>query len=221
MYNFGAGYYDADIGLWTSVDPMRQHWSGYTYGSNNPINRIDSDGNQDKNALIGVSDYGEVLTSIQDFETQTTFATGLTNAVEGKGWTISIKDISKNHAAGISEFVTSIIRTANGNPITAKDAGKLVGIAVAAALTPASAAPATIPFAFGSEAFFQIIYGESYDPSLIQLVTQKNITDMRDHLNLGYRKSMSAPYSESSSVNSSTWNGCLYSLDCFIGTAGQ
>lgn len=41
---FGARYYDADIGLWTSVDPCRQHWSGYTYGSNNPINRIDPDG---------------------------------------------------------------------------------------------------------------------------------------------------------------------------------
>ena len=43
----GARYYDADIGLWTSVDKMRQHHSGYLYGSNNPVNRIDRDGNVD------------------------------------------------------------------------------------------------------------------------------------------------------------------------------
>lgn len=43
---FGARYYDADIGLWTSVDPMRQFWSGYSYGGNgfNPINSTDPDG---------------------------------------------------------------------------------------------------------------------------------------------------------------------------------
>jgi hypothetical protein len=34
----GARYYDPDIGLWTSVDRIRQHHSGYLYGSNNPIN---------------------------------------------------------------------------------------------------------------------------------------------------------------------------------------
>lgn len=48
----GARYYDADIGLWTSVDPARQHWSGYTYGSNNPVNRVDPDGNMDIEAMF-------------------------------------------------------------------------------------------------------------------------------------------------------------------------
>lgn len=43
-YNLvGARYYDADIGLWTSVDPMRQFWSGYSY-SPNPINGVDPNG---------------------------------------------------------------------------------------------------------------------------------------------------------------------------------
>lgn len=43
---FGARYYDADIGLWTSVDPMREFWSGYSYMGNgrNPINAIDPNG---------------------------------------------------------------------------------------------------------------------------------------------------------------------------------
>ncbi len=44
---FGARYYDSVIGMWISLDAMEQHISGYTYGSNNPINRIDSDGNLD------------------------------------------------------------------------------------------------------------------------------------------------------------------------------
>lgn len=45
LYNLvGKRYYDSDIGLCTSVDPCRQHWSGYTYGSNNPVNRVDPDG---------------------------------------------------------------------------------------------------------------------------------------------------------------------------------
>jgi len=33
--------------MWISPDPARQHHSPYTYGSNNPVNRVDPDGNQD------------------------------------------------------------------------------------------------------------------------------------------------------------------------------
>ena len=44
---FGARYLDPMLGMWTSVDPKRQHFSPYTYGSNNPVARIDPDGNQD------------------------------------------------------------------------------------------------------------------------------------------------------------------------------
>ncbi len=40
---FGARYYDADIGLWISPDPMRQFFSSYAYGSN-PIRSIDKNG---------------------------------------------------------------------------------------------------------------------------------------------------------------------------------
>ncbi|MCQ2109427.1 MAG: RHS repeat-associated core domain-containing protein [Fibrobacter sp.] len=44
---FGARYLDPMLGLWISVDPARQHFSPYTYGSNNPVMRIDPDGNAD------------------------------------------------------------------------------------------------------------------------------------------------------------------------------
>ena len=45
---FGARYLDPMLGMWISVDAARQHFSPYTYGSNNPIVRIDPDGNQDE-----------------------------------------------------------------------------------------------------------------------------------------------------------------------------
>jgi len=37
-----------------SVDPMRQHFSPFTYGSNNPVNRVDADGKLD----VLVDQYG-------------------------------------------------------------------------------------------------------------------------------------------------------------------
>ena len=44
---FGARYLDPMLGLWISVDPKRQHFSSYVYGSNNPIVRIDPNGLED------------------------------------------------------------------------------------------------------------------------------------------------------------------------------
>ena len=44
---FGARHLDPMLGMWISVDPKRQHFSPYTYGNNNPIARIDPDGNAD------------------------------------------------------------------------------------------------------------------------------------------------------------------------------
>ncbi|HKM03492.1 MAG TPA: RHS repeat-associated core domain-containing protein, partial [Lachnospiraceae bacterium] len=49
---FGARYLDQMLGMWVSVDAKRQHYSPYVYGSNNPIVRIDPDGNTD---MLGVA----------------------------------------------------------------------------------------------------------------------------------------------------------------------
>ena len=45
---FGARYYDAAVGYWTSRDPMNQFWSGYSYVGNgrNPLSSVDPDGNE-------------------------------------------------------------------------------------------------------------------------------------------------------------------------------
>jgi RHS repeat-associated protein len=44
---FGARYYNSDLSIWLSVDPLASaapHQSPYTYCSNHPINRIDPNG---------------------------------------------------------------------------------------------------------------------------------------------------------------------------------
>ncbi|HZH70992.1 MAG TPA: RHS repeat-associated core domain-containing protein, partial [Mariniphaga sp.] len=57
LYYFGARYYDADIGLWTSTDPAGQFWSPYSYTGNgvNPIIGVDSDGESIHSALSLIS----------------------------------------------------------------------------------------------------------------------------------------------------------------------
>ncbi len=47
-YLIGARYYDADLGIWTQVDPMRQFASPYLYAGNgfNPVTSVDPDGNR-------------------------------------------------------------------------------------------------------------------------------------------------------------------------------
>lgn len=40
-YYFGARYYDPEIGVWFSVDPMDQFWNAYAYCGGNSVNWID------------------------------------------------------------------------------------------------------------------------------------------------------------------------------------
>lgn len=45
LYYFGARYYNPLLGMWTTTDPKRQFFSGYSYGTN-PTNGIDYDGQE-------------------------------------------------------------------------------------------------------------------------------------------------------------------------------
>ncbi len=43
LYYFGARYFDANIGIWTSTDPRHEYWSPYAYPTN-PIITVDENG---------------------------------------------------------------------------------------------------------------------------------------------------------------------------------
>ena len=38
---FGARYYDPDIGLWISTDPVEEFWNSYSYVGADPLNLVD------------------------------------------------------------------------------------------------------------------------------------------------------------------------------------
>ncbi len=41
LFYFGARYYDPDLGVWTSPDPMDQYWDAYSYCGADPVNYVD------------------------------------------------------------------------------------------------------------------------------------------------------------------------------------
>ena len=76
-YDYGARHYDATLGRWLVVDPLaekRYSNSTFSYASNNPINKIDSNGMlddwvEDKNGNIYWNENATSQTSTKEGET--------------------------------------------------------------------------------------------------------------------------------------------------------
>jgi len=57
LYDYSARYYDQAIGRFTTVDPLSEKyysWSPYNYVGNNPIKRVDPDGKDWIDRIVGV-----------------------------------------------------------------------------------------------------------------------------------------------------------------------
>jgi uncharacterized protein RhaS with RHS repeats len=127
---YSKRYYDPEIGMWISVDPMEQHFSPYTYGGNNPVNRIDPDGG---------ADYGTQDKMVEAaIASQTTWQPSATQTYCNKGTQQIVNAGLNNPIKGTAtEILTSLRNTDFATSITAEQA-----IAYAQqGLTPIAAVP--------------------------------------------------------------------------------
>lgn len=94
MFYFGARYYCADVGAFTSVDPAEQFWNRYAYTRGNPISYIDILGLADIHFMLGDTyskKYKGQLISFNDFQVQ---LAEIASAFEAKGYTVQFDELT-------------------------------------------------------------------------------------------------------------------------------
>ncbi len=100
---FGARYYDADLSIWLSRDPLAHlysHQSPYVYCSNNPIKRIDPNGMADEVIITGDQDE-EAFDQLKN-------STNLNLTMDTDGKINAHIDLNSNLSANDIELYTAI-----------------------------------------------------------------------------------------------------------------
>ena len=87
MYYFGARYYDPDVGVWGSADPVEQDWNTYGYCGGDPINMVDPNGMSWKGfwQFLGLSSADMLSGGLLSGSTLTTAAFASTTAIGAAG----------------------------------------------------------------------------------------------------------------------------------------
>jgi len=84
LYYFNARYYDATIGRFINVDPVQSGLNWYVYANNNPLNRVDPTGLEEKNILEKSIDFvSSKVTSVVDWYNKNERLIGATTTALG------------------------------------------------------------------------------------------------------------------------------------------
>ena len=121
--DYGARMYDSGLGTWFGVDPLAEKYysiSPYTYCLNNPVNRIDPDG-QDSYLLIwfsGDNETGHAGIAIDNYKKQQVMDSKGNPILDSKGkptyemvkdGTMTYYDLWPNNQVGITELQSDVM----------------------------------------------------------------------------------------------------------------
>lgn len=146
---FGARYLDPMLGVWTSIDPKRQYQNPFIYAGNNPIMRIDPDGNLDANA-IGLSLFMDETLKPQ---MQTAFETGVDFGekaiIASSVATIGVLSVGAVAGAAGSGMITAGYERAS--VFVAENYGEIMAAGCIINGATSGPGPSSDPFEFGGQ----------------------------------------------------------------------